>query len=129
MGETASEWLALIVDDSEDTRLLWEKCFQEAGFRVAVARDGSEAVRITESEKPDAVVTDLDMPVMDGIEAATAIRAGTRPATYLIAVTAHAGDGTRRAAFNAGFDDVVTKPVDPTVLVAIVRAALLSRKT
>jgi CheY-like chemotaxis protein len=121
--------LVLVVDDVEDVRELWIHCFTEAGFAVEAAADGVEAVALATSTRPVAVVMDLQMPNMDGFDAARRIREILGAAPYMIGVSAHAGDGSRREAYEAGFDDLVTKPMAPNVLITIVRAALRSRAT
>jgi DNA-binding response OmpR family regulator len=72
---------------------------------------------------------DLQMPLMDGWDAIARIRelVGRRP--YILAVSAHIhGESSRRTAYDAGADDVVAKPIEPGVLVTIVRAALRTRR-
>jgi len=67
MTETKSKKL-LIVDDEPNLRLLYEAEFKALGYKVVLAADGPEAIKLVESEKPDLVILDLRMPGMDGIE-------------------------------------------------------------
>jgi CheY-like chemotaxis protein len=117
----------LVVDDNDDIRELHIHCFTEAGFIVEAAADGVEAVALAKSLNPDAIVMDLQMPNMDGFEAARQIRAVFGRRTYLLAVSAHVGDGSRLEAHDAGFDHLIRKPIAPAALITIVRAALRSR--
>jgi two-component system sensor histidine kinase/response regulator len=127
--EVAVTGFVLVVDDNEDARDLLVHCFTEAGFEALSAKEGGEAVGIATYRRPDAIVMDLQRPGMDGYEAAKRIRAVHGPRPYLLAVTAHAGDESRREAYVAGFDDLVTKPIAPAVLVSIVTATLRARQS
>ena len=75
------------------------------------ARNGQEAVELAETEKPDLILMDLKMPVMDGLEATRLIKAKT-PDLPIIALTANAFDSDRHAALEAGCDDFLSKPVN-----------------
>lgn len=122
------EPLVLVVDDYDDVRDLYVHRLEEVGFRVVSARNGAEAVALAKQRPPAAIVMDLQMPVMDGWDAIREIRAlllEERP--YILAVTAHIGDGSRAQAYDAGADDFVAKPLDPAVLCTILRAALRAR--
>ena len=128
-GEGRVTGFVLVVDDNEDARDLWVHCFTDAGFEVLSAKDGTEAVAVATYRRPDAIVMDLQMAVMDGYEAAARVRAVHGPGgPYMLAVSAHAGDESRREAYEAGFDDLVTKPIAPAVLVSIVTATLRARR-
>jgi CheY-like chemotaxis protein len=85
------------------------------GFEVAVAVDGSEGVAMATSEKPDLILMDLSLPVIDGWEATRRVKAD--PATKaipVIALTAHAMSDDKEKAMAAGCDDFDTKPVELT---------------
>jgi two-component system cell cycle response regulator DivK len=109
----------LIVDDVEDNRDLYATYFAVAGFRVATANDGEEALGMITREAPDAVVMDLAMPNLDGWEATRLIKANPRTAAIVVVVVSgHAvGDAVRRARA-AGADEVLAKPCYPDQLVA-----------
>ena len=114
--------LVLVVDDYEDTRLLYVEHLQEAGFRVAVAGDGQEAVAMALSLRPDAIIMDLSMPRLDGWDATRRIRADRGMAsTYVIALSAMDGEISREMAFDAGCDDFIAKPFLATALVEVLR--------
>jgi CheY-like chemotaxis protein len=119
--------LILVVDDFEDTRVLYAEALVEAGFRVDQAATGREAIESARSQPPDAILMDLHMPNVDGWDATRAIRAtnGARP--YIVAVSAHFSESSKQEAFDAGCDDFVAKPVLPDLMVTIVRGALRAR--
>lgn len=123
-GEAAAlrDKLVLVVDDYEDTRLLYVEHLQDAGFRVAVAGDGQEAVAMALSLRPDAIVMDLSMPRLDGWDATRKIRADSGMAsTYIIALSALDGEISRGMAFDAGCNDFVAKPFLASALVEVIR--------
>jgi CheY-like chemotaxis protein len=121
--------VVLVVDDYEDVRLLYIEAFTEAGFTVDAAADGLEAVSAATLRVPHAILMDLQMPNMDGLEAARVIQASIRPTPYMIAVSAHGGDSKRQEQVRAaGFDESVSKPIAPSRLITMVRAALESRQ-
>jgi CheY-like chemotaxis protein len=114
----------LIVDDSEDVRLLWRVGLTLAGFAVAEAANGVDAVAKAVAASPDAIVMDLCMPVMSGVEAARALKRNARTAnTPLIGVTAHLAS-TATDEFQCVCDTVLEKPVCPDLLVATLSRAL-----
>jgi CheY-like chemotaxis protein len=83
------------------------------GFEVVIAVDGKEGVDMASSESPDIILLDMSLPVMDGWEAAGHLK--TNPETReipVLALTAHAMDGDREKAIEAGCDDYDTKPVN-----------------
>jgi CheY-like chemotaxis protein len=121
-SKDARERLVLVVDDYEDTRELYEVCLLEAGFRVATASDGEAAVALALSLRPDAIVMDLSMPVLDGWDATRRIRAeaGLKE-IYIVALSASDGEASRAMAFDAGCDDFISKPFQPQGLVEVLR--------
>lgn len=114
----------LIVEDYEDLRTLFVTSFRRAGFDVAEAGDGQSAIEQATSRPPDAILMDLMLPIVDGWDAIRAIRAKVSGRPYILAVSASLAEGGRQDAYDAGCDDFVTKPIDPTTLIEIVRAAL-----
>ena len=119
--------LVLVAEDFADVRDLYVECMTAAGFRVAIAVDGSDAVTKALAEPPQAIIIDLQMPGTDGWEATRRIRAALGAGPYIVAVSAHDSDGARADAYDAGCDDFVAKPMDPRVLCTIVSAALRAR--
>jgi CheY-like chemotaxis protein len=103
---------------------------QRKGHRVIHAVDGQEAVEIAVRERPDLILMDVSLPVMDGLEATRHIRAHAETQTIpIIAVTAHALSDDRDKALRAGCDDYHAKPVELPRLVAQMEALLARAAT
>ena len=98
---------------------------ERRGFAVSVAADGAAGIRLAEAERPDLILMDLSLPVMDGWEATRRLKRGeaTR-AIPVIALSAHAMSGDREKALAAGCDDYDTKPVDFRRLMEKIHALL-----
>ena len=103
----------LIVEDNEINRRVASKVVASLGHTVATAENGLEAVEAAELTRYDAILMDVQMPVMDGLEASRRIRSHTAktPPPLIIAVTANAVIGDREACLTAGMDDYLTKPL------------------
>ena len=113
--------LVLVVDDFDDARELYCACLEHAGYRTAEARNGEEAVARAFALRPDLVLLDLAMPVMDGVEAARRLKADERTRdTPLVALTGYAVARYADAAREAGCERVLIKPVLPSDLVSAV---------
>lgn len=101
----------LVVDDQQNNREWLSKLLALVGFSVAEADNGDKAIRIWEAWKPQVILMDWRMPVMDGLEATRRIKA--KPGgeqTVIIALTASAMDGDRRTVMESGVDDYLSKP-------------------
>jgi CheY-like chemotaxis protein len=111
----------LIADDNHDAADTLAMVFEFMGHGVEVAYDGAEAVHLGGEHLPDVAVLDINMPVMDGYEAARELRrmAGAKP-LLLVAVTGAANRETSDRASQAGFDAYFPKPVDLDLLLALV---------
>ena len=118
--------LILVVDDEPPIVRLVRATLQSAGYAVATAARGEEALALVEAERPDLVVLDLMMPGMDGFETLRRIRAA-HPVPVIM-LTARAGDADKLKGLQGGADDYVTKPFNPDELAARV-AAVLRRAT
>ncbi len=106
----------LVVDDTDWNRDLLVQLLEEE-YTVFQAVDGEEGVKMTQDEKPDLILMDLGMPVMDGWEATAAIKANDALKQIpIIAVTSHAMVGDEIDARKAGCDDYLPKPIDEDVL-------------
>jgi two-component system chemotaxis response regulator CheY len=108
----------LIVDDEPFIRKLIATTLEDvAGFTLAEAADGVEALEVARGQAPQLVFLDIDMPRMDGFEACRALRAdpGTAHAT-IVMLTAAVGDAAEREAEAAGADLFITKPFSPLAL-------------
>ena len=123
--------LVLIVEDYEDAREMYAEYLKYAGFRVAEACNGLEALDIANELIPDVILMDLALPGMDGWEATRRLKAAERTRRIpVIAVTGHALSGHSDTARKAGCDAFVSKPCLPDALVAEVRKMLdTTRKT
>lgn len=103
----------LIVEDNEMNRDMVSRRMERRGFVVVMAEDGAKGVVLARSERPDLILMDMSLPVMDGWTATRAIKDDAELATIpVIALTAHAMDGDREKAMAAGCDDYDTKPIE-----------------
>jgi len=113
----------LYVEDNDDNVYVLQNRLGRAGYEVIVARDGAEGVAMASAERPDLVLMDLSLPVLDGWEATRTIkRASQTQRIPVIALSANAMAGDREKALAAGCDDFDTKPVDLPRLLAKIRA-------
>ncbi|HYH45528.1 MAG TPA: response regulator [Thermoanaerobaculia bacterium] len=117
--------LILVVDDTEDARDLCAEYLQFHDFLVETAHDGQEAIRKALAVRPDLILMDLSMPIMDGWQATRWLKANEQTcAIPVVAFTAHAMVISQMSALEAGCDEVVTKPVLPNDLVRVLRQVL-----
>jgi CheY-like chemotaxis protein len=115
----------LYVEDNDDNVYMLSARLARAGFQVAVARDGEQGVSMAASEGPDLILMDLSLPVVDGWEATRRLKgAAETQGIPVIALSAHAMDGDRARALEAGCDDYDSKPVDFPRLLGKIRALL-----
>ena len=115
----------LLVEDNEMNRDMLSRRLIKRGYDVAMAVDGGAGVEMASSESPDIILLDMSLPVMDGWDAARAIKGDpTTAAVPIIALTAHALAGDREKALEAGCDDYDTKPVDLKRLLGKMEALL-----
>ena len=110
----------LIIEDDEMTRALLRRAFDRAGARVVEAEDGRAGMRAIYSDKPDVVLLDVEMPVIDGFGALERIRELSNVPVMMI--TSHSAQDDKLRAFESGADDYVTKPFDPAEVVARTKA-------
>jgi CheY-like chemotaxis protein len=104
----------LVVDDSEEIRLMLRHALEARDYRVLEAADGHEAVEVARRECPDLILMDLNMPVMDGLEATRRIR-GCKElcrSAPVLAFTAFDTYGMEQAAIEAGVNGYIRKPFD-----------------
>ena len=103
----------LIVEDNEMNRDMLSRRLLKKGFEIILAIDGAEGVEKTINEKPDLVLMDMSLPVMDGWEATKNLKANNETAKIpIIALTAHAMAQDKEKALAAGCDEYDTKPID-----------------
>jgi CheY-like chemotaxis protein len=113
----------LLVEDNEMNRDMLSRRLVRNGFEVVMAIDGGQGVAMAASEKPDLILMDMSLPVMDGWEATRRVKADTATSTIpVIALTAHALVEDREKAKAAGCDDFDTKPVELPRLLAKIQA-------
>jgi CheY-like chemotaxis protein len=103
----------LLVEDNEMNRDMLSRRLIRRGFEVVFAVNGQQGVDLAQSEKPDIILMDMSLPIMDGWEATRLVKASdaTR-GVPVIGLTAHAMTGDREKAIEAGCDDYDTKPVE-----------------
>ena len=103
----------LLVEDTEDNRFMMRRLLEMSGYRVVEATNGEEAVKRAESERPQLILMDLSLPVIDGLAATRAIRKldGFRKVP-IVAVSAHDTSDFQADALAAGCDSYITKPID-----------------
>ncbi len=103
----------LVVEDYEDTSLAMRLALEHKGYHILEASDGEQAVRVAEGVRPEVVLMDLNLPVLDGFGAAASIRSNPElKETVIVAVTAHHDTDLRARALAAGCNAFVTKPID-----------------
>ena len=103
----------LIVEDNEMNRDMLSRRLERKGYSISMAVDGGAGVEKAIAEKPDLILMDMSLPVLDGWEATRRVKA--HPETLhipVIALTAHAMAGDRDKTIEAGCDDYDTKPID-----------------
>ncbi len=104
----------LLVDDHEDSRIIYRTALQHAGFSVAECSDGESAVRCARQEGPDLILMDLSLPVLDGWEATRILKSDERTRHIpIVALTANALLADRARARALSFDGFLTKPITP----------------
>ena len=115
----------LLVEDTEDNRQILRDLLSMAGYDTIEARDGAEGVAKAGEHKPDLILMDIQMPVMDGYEATRRIKADPALKSIpVVAVTSYALSGDEAKARAAGCDDYIAKPYSPRQMLAKVREIL-----
>ncbi|MFN3445834.1 MAG: response regulator transcription factor [Bacteroidia bacterium] len=119
----------LVVDDENDILEFIQYNLKKEGYDVHLAHNGQEAITIGKKIKPDLILLDVMMPVMDGIEACKQIKSDSDfDKTFVVFLTARAEEYSEIAGFNAGADDYISKPIKPRVLLSRI-SAILRRKS
>ena len=118
----------LLVEDNEMNRDMLSRRLVRKGYEVLIAVDGAEGVEMSVSKEPDLILMDMSLPVLDGWQATTQIKANSETQEIpVIAITANAMAGDREKCLAAGCDDYDTKPIEfPRLLNKIKK--LLSKK-
>lgn len=126
----ATDITILVVDDVADNLVLISLSLQTNGYHVLTANNGEEAIKIASLARPDLILMDIAMPELDGLSAMRRIR--TLPELQhvpVVALTAFSTSGFRQAAYEAGFDGYLTKPLDFDRLHSLVKMLLHDGET
>jgi two-component system cell cycle response regulator DivK len=103
----------LVVEDNEMNRDMLSRRLTRRGFQVIFAVDGQQGIDLARSERPDIILMDMSLPVIDGWEATRRVKSDDATRSVpVIGLTAHAMAGDREKAIEAGCDDYDTKPVE-----------------
>jgi DNA-binding response OmpR family regulator len=114
----------LVVDDSDDTREMMAKLLELESFTVVTAEDGRAGLDTADAERPDLIITDVNMPVMNGIDMIRRLREQDGFASVpIMAITAY-GNGVAKEALDAGADRAATKPIQFNALVIEIKELL-----
>jgi two-component system, sensor histidine kinase len=116
MPPSASGRSILIIEDNADARDALRVLLELEGHLVEAAAEGMKALEIARAQDPDIALVDIGLPGIDGYEVARQMRAGGGRRPVLIALTGYGQPEDRRRATEAGFNEVLVKPVDPTAL-------------
>ena len=118
----------LLVEDNEMNRDMLSRRLIRNGYEVFLAMDGQQGVNMALSERPDLILMDMSLPVIDGWEATRQIKANDATRRLpVIALTAHAMAGDREKAMEVGCDDYDTKPVEIARLLGKIAALLVPK--
>ena len=124
--------MILVAEDNEVNQIVVEQILLEAGQDYKIVDNGQMAVDAYQEQRPDLILMDVSMPVMNGLEATETVRAleaqsGER--IPIIGLTAHALKGDREVCMKAGMDDYMSKPISPDALIAKIGEWLESGNT
>ena len=112
----------LVVEDQEDNRRILRDLLTSSGYRLVEAEDGEQALTMAERQRPDLILMDVQIPLIDGYEVTRRLKADpVLRAIPIIVVTSYALSGDESKARAAGCDAYVTKPYSPRALLAKIR--------
>ncbi|MBD2461408.1 response regulator [Oscillatoria sp. FACHB-1407] len=115
----------LLVEDNEMNRDMLSRRLERKGHQILIAVDGEQGIAMAQAEKPDLILMDMSLPVLDGWTATRQLKeSATTCAIPIIALTAHAMSGDKEKCFEAGCDDYDTKPVEFARLLEKIEALL-----
>jgi len=115
----------LVVEDQEDNRQILRDLLTSASYEVVEAKDGEQALAAVRAQRPDLILMDIQLPVLDGYEATRRIKADPQLNSIpVIVVTSYALSGDESKARAAGCDAYVTKPYSPRQLLAKIKEFL-----
>lgn len=123
--QEAREPVVLLVDDDEDSRLIYRTILRQAGLEVVTVGDGLAALDVASLIEPSVIVLDIGLPALDGIDVLKSVRRDERLCGIpVIAVTGRAMIHEQPLLREAGFDDVLLKPAEPAAVLKAVQAQL-----
>ena len=111
----------LVIEDQPDSRRIIRDMLASTGYEVTEVENGEEALAAIAKQRPDLILMDIQLPIMDGYTATRRIKADPVRSIPIIAVTSYALDGEAKVAKAAGCDDYVPKPYSPRELLAKIR--------
>jgi two-component system cell cycle response regulator DivK len=115
----------LVVDDQPDNRQIIRDLLSTTDYELTEAENGDQALAAVARQRPDLILMDIQLPIMDGYEATRRIKADPASRSIpIIAVTSYALSGEEQKARAAGCDDYVTKPYSPRLLLAKIKEFL-----
>jgi two-component system cell cycle response regulator DivK len=118
----------LLVEDNEMNRDMLSRRLMRRGFQVVFALDGQQGIDLARSERPDIILMDMSLPIIDGWEATRRLKADDATRSVpVIGLTAHAMSGDRERAIEAGCDDYDTKPGDLDRLISHIERLLRTK--
>jgi CheY-like chemotaxis protein len=119
----------LIIEDNEQNLYLLTFIMEKHGYEVRAARDGKEGLEMAQSFKPDLILLDIQLPIIDGYTVASELRKNRDFAsTPIVAVTSFAMIGDREKALEAGCSGYIEKPIDPQTFIAQVEKCFPGNK-
>lgn len=115
----------LIVDDNERNRKMCRVLLKTSGLECIEAEDGKQAVMLAKEHKPDLILMDIQMPIMDGVTAMKAIRAAPDLVVIpIIALTSYAMHGDKEKFLAEGFNTYISKPIDTQIFASLIQNIL-----
>jgi CheY-like chemotaxis protein len=115
----------LVVEDFDDTRLMMKMWLVKNGYRVIEAETGEEAIDVAQRELPDLIIMDVMMPGMNGLDATQRTREyQALRRTPIVAVSAYGADEYRSLAIDAGCNEYVSTPFDPSALAELIKSLI-----
>ena len=115
----------VLIEDHPDNMELMAYLLEAAGYTYSCATDGAEGLQAIRRERPDLIICDLQMPIVDGFEVLRQLRQDpSLHHTPIVAVTAQCMPGDRQKILRAGFDDYFSKPIEPQAFVAQLETCL-----
>lgn len=115
----------LVIEDTEDNRRILRDLLTHAGFELIEATDGEQGIRLAAEQRPDLILMDIQLPIIDGYEATRRIKANPDLRHIpIIAVTSYALSGDEERAAAAGCNGYIAKPFSPRQILAQIRAFL-----